>query len=211
MLVERIQASLRWVVLKTASLLSPRTVIDGIEVIDVAEVDGAGTLDGLRAALSVIADRDPRRFGRLRQDLRRIMLVKAGGPEYASEFDACILRSGYVREGTPAAVATTIVHEAAHARLCRAGIGYGAGIRARVEAACVKEQIAFAERLGDQDILDHLRKKLDEQWWEPSQLRARRVAALRALGVPRCIVDRCWGRARPRTNQIAHSPPAPKP
>lgn len=183
-LVGGIRSSIRWALLKGLFFLSPRVSLDGLEIVDVAEEDSARMLECLREALRVLERNDPRRYRRLKRDVRRIVVMKVGQPEYAAEVGACLLRSRYVREGGAAEVATTLVHEATHARLSSFGIGYGRTLRARVEAICVKEQIAFAERLGNVDILTHLRGKLQTPWWEPAQLHDRRVAALRELGVP---------------------------
>ena len=51
----------------------------------------------------------------------------------------------------PELIASVIVHEATHARLRRHGIGYEEPIRARVEAACIRRQIAFTRRLPHGD------------------------------------------------------------
>lgn len=191
--VSGIRAPARWILMKVLFLLSPRAAIDGIEVIDVAEDQSKRTLVGVREALQVIQRVDPRRYARLRQDLHRIVVLKAGGPEFAPEVGACLLPSGYVRESNAAAVATTLVHEATHARLWRRGIGYGPDLRGRVERTCVKEQVAFAERLGDVHILSQLREKLQRPWWTPAQLHERRIAAWRQLGVPNWVL-RCYER-----------------
>ena len=106
---------------------------------------------------------------------------------------ACVLRSRYVRESDPAAVAVTLVHEATHARLWRRGIRDDPCGRRRMEEICVKEQIAFAERLDNPDILNHLRGKLQRPWWTPAQLHERRITAWRHLGVPDWTL-RCYER-----------------
>jgi hypothetical protein len=41
------------------------------------------------------------------------------------------------------------VHEATHARLHRRGVGYEEALRARVEAICLRREIAFAAKLPD--------------------------------------------------------------
>jgi hypothetical protein len=46
-----------------------------------------------------------------------------------------------------------IVHEAAHARLARYGVGYTEDMRARVEALCVRRELAFAAKLPDGDAV----------------------------------------------------------
>jgi hypothetical protein len=47
----------------------------------------------------------------------------------------------------PELIAAVIVHEAAHARLMRYGIGYEAPLRHRVEAICARREAAFAAKL----------------------------------------------------------------
>jgi hypothetical protein len=178
---EWIRSAARWILLRALFALSPRSQAGGFEVIDVAEEEGEVTLDRLRSVLELIAQVDQRRYQRMQRDLKRIVLMKAGGPEYASETEACILSSGYVRDGDPGVVAATLVHEATHARLCKAGIGYGRSIRARVEQLCVREEMAFAVRLGRQDVLAHLQQKLASPWWTEAALKERRKAALAAL------------------------------
>jgi hypothetical protein len=182
--LSRIQSAARWALFKTLFLFSRRSVIDGIEVIDVAGEESERTIGSLRKALQLLETTDPGRYQRLRRDLRRIALLKAGGPEFAPEVRACVLRSRYVRESDPAGVAATLVHEAAHARLWRRGVRENSDSRPRVEEICVNEQIAFAERLGNPDMLNHLRDKLQRPWWTQAQLHERRITAWRHLGMP---------------------------
>jgi hypothetical protein len=172
-----ISVALRWMLLNGLVLISPKNVLDGIKVVDAAGEHSDQTMRSLHEALQVISQTDPRRFERLRRDLRRIVLVKAGNPEFASEAGACLIASGYVRQNSPEAVATTIVHEAVHARLHRRGIGYGPTMRSRVEEVCVREQIAFAERLRNAEIVSLLRQRLNGSLW--LQLRGMKIAWLR--------------------------------
>ena len=48
-----------------------------------------------------------------------------------------------------ALIAAVIVHEATHARLWRCGFGYDEDERHRIEAICVRRELAFARRLPD--------------------------------------------------------------
>jgi hypothetical protein len=63
----------------------------------------------------------------------------------------CELDERFVLADTtiPEQIASTIVHEATHARLRRCGFGYDEAIRARVEAIFFRRQIAFAGRLPE--------------------------------------------------------------
>jgi hypothetical protein len=191
-----ISVPLRWMLLNGLVLMSPKNVLDGIKVVDAAGEHSDQTIRSLHAALQVISQTDPRRFERLRRDLRRIVLVKAGNPEFASEAGACLIRGGYVRQNSPEAVATTIVHEAVHARLHRRGIGYGPTMRSRVEEVCVREQIAFAGRLRNAEIVSHLRQRLDGPLWAPAQRHEDRMAALRSLRIPEWMLRIYEGLAR---------------
>lgn len=191
-----IRVPLRWVLLNGLVLISPKNVLDGIKVVDAAGERSDQTIHSLHAALQVISQTDPRRFERLRRDLRRIVLVKAGNPEFASEVGACLITSGYVRQNSPEAVATTIVHEAVHARLHRRGIGYGPTMRSRVEEVCVKEQVAFARRLRNAEIVSLLRQRLDGPLWAPAQRHEDRMAALRKLRIPEWVLRLYDGLAR---------------
>src|SRR5882672_12744248 len=86
---------------------------------------------------------------------------------------------------TPAHVAATIIHEATHARLMTAGVGYEPERRAKVERICFKAEIAFASRLPDgQPIIDEAQAQIkrDPEVWTDQAARARRVSKLRELG-----------------------------
>lgn len=194
--VSCIRVPTRWALLKGLFLISPKRLLDGVEVVDVAGEEPDQTLHRLHEALEVINRADPRRYGRLRHDFRRIALMKAGRPQFASEIRTCLIRSGYVRQNSAEAVATTLVHEAAHARLHRLGVGYGPRLRGRVEEACVKEQIAFAELLGNSEVLSQLAMTLEGSLGDPIHRYDDNIAALRHLGVPEWLLQ-LWPRRLP--------------
>jgi hypothetical protein len=102
-------------------------------------------------ALSLIKQYDPLRYDRLRRDLDRIwvFLLPGNWGEYRHALKMCVLDERFVLSETtrPEQIASTIVHEATHARLMCGGIGYEAASRARVEAVCFRRQRAFAARL----------------------------------------------------------------
>jgi hypothetical protein len=64
---------------------------------------------------------------------------------------ACFLDERFVlADSTDAAlIATAIVHEATHARLWHYGFRYEEEARQRVEAVCLRREIAFAHKLPD--------------------------------------------------------------
>src|ERR1044071_5568271 len=132
--------------------LSRRTLIDGVHVryFMPSSPQGVDPFSKVAAALSLVAIFDPRRFDRIRRDLRGVLVMGASGRgEYHQTSRLCILDSAYVESerADPPLLASTIVHEATHARLGRAGIGYDPSIRARVEHACIRAELAFASRL----------------------------------------------------------------
>ncbi|MEJ2378890.1 MAG: hypothetical protein P8Y71_27060 [Pseudolabrys sp.] len=94
---------------------------------------------------------DPVRFSQLAGDVRGIFV--AGEPacrgQYIKELQLIELDDGYVQDlqTTAEEVASTIVHEAQHARLCRLGFGYETGIRNRIERLCFLSQRIFGLRL----------------------------------------------------------------
>jgi hypothetical protein len=84
-------------------------------------------------------------------ELKRIWvtLLFYGLGQYKHSLKACILDERYVADSatTVERIATTIVHEATHARLERCGIEYKQELRTRIEAICFRRELAFAARL----------------------------------------------------------------
>ena len=130
-----------------------------LKLYDNREIDGLpifGSLEEIErvdAALSVIRLHDPVRYRRLTRDLERIWVRRL--PASLGQFDhpswTCALDRRFVQDGETAIqmIATTIVHEATHARLHRRGIGYDEDIRVDVEEICVRREIAFSAKLPD--------------------------------------------------------------
>jgi len=159
-----------------------------IGVSNVSNRPSGEILDRVEEALTVIRSYDPRRYGRW------VRLQVAGNlGSYNHYSRTCELDLRYVlREGTvPADLASTLVHEATHARL--AVFGYSEPIRARVEAACRGQERAFAERLPQPEG-DRIRAKLkywdgDAGDWFSKAARERQYvegipAALEYVGIP---------------------------
>src|SRR5262249_52879499 len=92
-------------------------------------------------ALCLIKVFDRVRYNRLIRDLERVWVTPL--PGYSGCFSyllgACKLDPRFVLAETtlPEMIASTIVHEATHARLQRCGIGYEEELRGRVEAVCL--------------------------------------------------------------------------
>jgi hypothetical protein len=156
----------------------------GFTIRDVRDYDDAGTLSRRVAdALCLIAAVDERRLDRMRRLAKRIIIVPTLGTdgEYWHSPHALVLGELHARNGPLEHIALTLVHEATHARLRNAGIGYDAGIRHRVERACIGEELAFARRLPEPEPWIELvsAKRVDPEYWSTEQIRQRRVRALR--------------------------------
>lgn len=160
--------------------------------------DAEPSLLRVEEALNLIKVYDPVRYARLVRDLERIWVtVIAGGPaQFDQSIWACVLDQRLLlNEATaPERIASCIVHEATHARLCRYGIGYeGEELRARVEAVCFRRERAFAAKLPDgEQIRDQANRYLefydDRKQWTNEALGTRyeegAVKALQYLGFP---------------------------
>src|SRR5262249_52636355 len=124
--------------------------IDGLWVGALVAVPGP-LLQRVEQALDLIKLHDRVRYGRLMQDIERVWvrLVPYGLGALNEAMNACELDTRFVgaETSTPEQIAATIVHEATHARIVRCGIGYSHDLRARVEAVCLRREIAFATRL----------------------------------------------------------------
>lgn len=107
----------------------------------------------LTDALELIKSHDPLRYSRLNRDLKRLWVC--GGQSTIACFnyrlDACQFDDRFVlaETTTPELLASAIVHEATHARLWNWGVRYDEPLRPRIEAICVRRQLAFAKKLPD--------------------------------------------------------------
>jgi hypothetical protein len=136
---------------RTLLWISSGKVIDGLWV--GSEMDAGRVLPRVEAALDLIRTHDRRRYDRIAADLDRIWvrLLTTGVAQFNPAWEACLLDERFVlAEATePAHIAAAIVHEATHARLWRCGFGYEEAVRQRVEAVCVRREVAFAKKLPE--------------------------------------------------------------
>jgi hypothetical protein len=139
------------------SLRATRRQIDGLWVgvspvyQAVTNEDTAAGLRRVEEALGLIRTYDRLRYDRLTRDLERIWvrtLIHYAGL-FTPSLNLCELDCRFVANRGADAVASMIVHEATHARLRRCGIGNEETIRARVEAVCIRREIAFSTKLPD--------------------------------------------------------------
>lgn len=178
----------RVLVLRTAVRLFPTAAAEGFDVVDWAGVGSAlpQLVDRIREALRLIQEREPRRYGRLKKDVKRFLITRVAGAEYIHAIRACMLSPKYLSEGSTEQIAATIVHEGTHARLSAQGIRYSPSLRERIERACVREEIVFASMLPNgADLIEAANDKLDQPWWTEEEEFARRLRQLEQLGRPR--------------------------
>ena len=119
-------------------------------------------------ALSLIKTYDRLRYDRLTRDLKRIWvrLLTSSIGSFNESSGACQLDARFVLDerSSPDVIASVIVHEATHARLRRCGFGYDEELRPRVEAVCIRREIAFARRLPSGDrVRERAKEKL--KWY----------------------------------------------
>lgn len=127
--------------------LYDKRLIDGLLVVYI----GDEKLKKVAAALKLVSDFDPVRYKRMRHDLNRIWILTIAGwvGRYRAATSTCELDERFVLNHgtTPEQIASTIVHEATHARLSRCGIGYEEELRTKVEQVCIRREMAFARKL----------------------------------------------------------------
>jgi hypothetical protein len=151
----------------------------------------------LRAALVLIKTYDPLRYNRLTRDLKRIWATPLHGPRacFYYRLDACVLNPRYVLDEamTPELLASTIVHEATHARLWGMGFRYEEEARPRVEAICVRRELVFSAKLPNgEQVRDRAEQALTSYCTATSLSNAAlaksrddyAVEELRRMGVP---------------------------
>jgi hypothetical protein len=134
-------------------LSAARRSIDGLWVGTYSDENAEAALQRVAEALRLIQTYDRPRYNRLRRDLDRIWVRELTGSvaSFNPTLRACQLDERFVlTEATDATIlAATIVHEATHARLWNCGIGYEEEVRHRVEAICIRRELAFAGKVPD--------------------------------------------------------------
>ena len=159
-------------------------------------------LTRVESALLLIKQHSPLDYARIIRELERIWidLLFHGLGEYKHSLRACILDERYVADSatTVGQIASTIVHEATHARLERYGIEYKEELRARIEAICFRREAAFAARLPDSaELQQNIARCLEWYPDNPDQFSDAHfeerhtvggIEALRYLGTPERLI-----------------------
>lgn len=167
---------LEWFVLRTHS----RIPVAGFDVFTIDDSERMEPVVKIREALGLIATVEPRRINRMRRDVPRIVVWFGGYAGYWAASNSIMLGSRLIRESDPASIAGVLVHEATHARLRNRGVERRPNVEARIEKLCLREQIAFVERLpNSQQLVAHLRQWLEKPWWTAEQMSQRAAETLR--------------------------------
>jgi hypothetical protein len=150
-------------------------------------------LTKIEDALRLLEEVHPRAYRAVKRHIGRVLVVWA--PHYRGSWygplGLCELSLEYVTRDSPDEIASTLVHEAAHARLERLGFRYHESLRFRLEAVCTRKQIEFVEKLPHPEMLLkelHATLEWDPNYWSEANLRAARIGALRTLGAPRWLI-----------------------
>lgn len=161
---------------------SKRQVVGGIEVVVATGDDETPAVNNIRSALQLIQTYLPGVHARIRREVQRILLLKAGGPEYWPFAQGVALNARIVSGADIPLLAMLLCHEATHARLWRLGIGYPKDKRDRIERICVKAEVRLARQLPDAvELEEHAMGKLKKEWWREAALVQRASDARREL------------------------------
>jgi hypothetical protein len=179
--------------------LSTSKQIDGLWV-GAATHAGEIALDRVVEALGLIKTHDRHRYNRLLRDLERIwvQVIPGGLASFTPSLWCCDLDPRFVLAptSTPEIIAAAIVHEGTHARFWRCGIGYEEGQRHRVEAACLRRELAFAARLPNgtqaRENAERCLTEYPPSFWTDAAFSERsldnEIQAVRYLGMPDWVV-----------------------
>ena len=156
------------------------------------------TLERVERALALIRTHDPLSYRRVLRELERVWVTVLTGPQglYRASIRACALDTRFVQGASAELIASTIVHEATHARLARCGIVYDEALRVRIESVCVRRQRAFAAKLPQgeparQQARDQLAGLAPETYTDQAfaeRTHRGEVEALEYLGVPDWLI-----------------------
>src|SRR5258705_2743988 len=136
--------------------LSTGKEIDGLWVGSIEDKPQPG-LRRVEDALQLIKHHSPLHYSRVTHNLERVWvrLLTIARACYREPLGACELDVRYVllEATTLEEIASTIVHEATHARLERWGINYDENIRARIEAICLRRELNVLTELPNSEPL----------------------------------------------------------
>lgn len=109
----------------------------------------------MQSALPLIVAHDVKRYKRAIASFDRIWVNYLFGSvgQYVPERRRCQLDPGFVLSSPIETIASTIVHEATHARFINVGIPNTYENLHRVEKACIRQELVFAQRIPEAEEL----------------------------------------------------------
>jgi hypothetical protein len=177
--------------------LSDSRRVDGLWIGSGAQNESEPYLRCVEEALRLIKVYDRVRYNHLIRDLERVWVRPLPGicGRFNYSLSACELDPRFLLAETsfPEGIAAVIVHEATHARLQRCGIGYGEDLRARVEAVCIRRELAFAAKLPNgEQVREQAERALElgatRGYWTDADFYKRErsgyIEMLRYVGLP---------------------------
>jgi hypothetical protein len=178
------------------SVFSKSDNFDGIRIWMMAETEDTNEVfTRIRVALELLEAVDQVRFRRTKRYLKRIVVYDHSGAGYLPEINACMLGVTFLSSAPPARLAANIIHEATHARFRRAGIALTPAIRAREEAACVRESLFFLGKFEEgateaRRLRDLVAREIDSgnPWYSDERRSAKVLADLERAGFPPAIL-----------------------
>lgn len=150
--------------------LSRTRHLDGvwIGIMGIGDQSDDHLLDRVEEAMRLIKTHDPSRYRRIIRDLDRIWITVLTGSqgEFIAEFRRCDIEERFVASESPENIASVIVHEATHAHPCLVKIGYPEALRLRIEKICLRQELAFLDRLpgggeARRDLVTNLLANID--------------------------------------------------
>lgn len=115
----------------------------------VSDAHATTALQNLAEALEQLQLFDPTRCRQTQHYMRRIMVRPVRRSHLNVAANICMLDLGQVLADSPAGIASTIIHEATHARLAQAGVRYTPRLEIRIEKICVAAELAFVRKLPE--------------------------------------------------------------
>lgn len=173
----------------------------------------------MEEALQLIKRHDTLNYSRITRNLDRIWvhLLPSAQAHYDRSLNACALDERYVLNETMTLerIASTIVHEATHARLESWGVLYIEAMRYRIEKICLRRKLNFLTKLPDsgpmqEEIVRTLKWcESDQAYLSNASFRARedqgQVDTLRYLNMPGWLVRWTMWLIRRRRQRVSMS------
>jgi hypothetical protein len=151
--------------------------------------------DKVEQGLALIQRYAPLRFAQVKRDISCIFVCGDASTfaRYVRDLRMCEFFINYVRspDTSAASIASTLVHEATHARLYRLKVGAQAE-QHRLERACYHAERVFCRRLpGEPELVQSATTMMaaDPTTYSAAAQVERQVAALRQLGNPRWVAE----------------------